>query len=217
MEYYLISVSTDLKEIGRYYQTKGLPTGYTSKWYDEPNSMTNLAYNCLPDFTPDLKWELEGKAKLTDIVSASNITAVGFLMSEKAKSIFQKFELLEHKFHDATLIVKEQALHYYFLQIVCKDFHMIDFQRSSFCVADLTGEKEYDIDVFSSDDLFAKQEQLELGLVITLEKLFLKNHIEPDLFFFPFIHSKYFASQRLVNELNSNITGYQTLPQQIMP
>jgi len=217
MEYYFISISTDLKEIGRYYQTKGLPEGYTSKWFDEPNSMTNLAYNALPDFIPDLKWELESKAKLTDIISAGNITADGFLMNEKTKEIFQQFNLLEHKFHDATLIVKGQKLRYYFLQIVCKDFDMIDFQRSSFCVASLTGIKKYDINIFSSDDLFEKQKQLDIGVGIKLEKLFLKNNIEPDLFFFPYLHVDYFASQSLVNALNdNNITGYQTLPQRII-
>lgn len=217
MQYYLISISTDLKEIGRYFQTKGLPTGYTSKWYDEPNSMTNLVYNSLPDFIPDLKWELEDKAKLTDIVSAGNITADGFLMNEKAKNIFQRFNIIEHRFHDAILIVKGQVLRYYFLQIVNKDFEIIDFKHSSFCVANIIGEKAFDIDISSSDDLFSKQSQLELGLAVKAKKLRLKENMEPDLFLFPFIHSDFFVSQNLVNELNNNnIEGYQTMPQSII-
>src|SRR3569623_486669 len=118
MMYHFLSVSTNEKEIGRYYQTKGLPEGYTSKWYDDSNSMTNLTSSSLPDFIPDLKWELEEKAILTDIVSASNVTGKGFLISEKAKTIFENFDLAEHKFHKASLVVKNQTFQYYYLQLI---------------------------------------------------------------------------------------------------
>ena len=219
MTYYFLSVSTNEREIGCYFQTEGLPEGYTSKWYDEPNSMTSLTDSALPDFIPDLIWELKEEAILTDIISAGNITATGFLMSEKAKAIFENFNLIEHKFHQASLIVKDQTLAYYYLQLVNRDFTGINFNNSSFCIADLFGIKEDDSNILSSDDLIEKQKRLELGLVISAEKLsFFDTFKTPDLFFFPIIHSDIFISQNLLNELmENNITGYEVTIQCILP
>ncbi|MDB4918189.1 hypothetical protein [Mucilaginibacter sp.] len=217
MMYYFLSVSTKEDEIGCYHQTTGLPEGYTSKWYDEPNSMTNLTDSSLPDFVPDLIWELKDDAILTDIISAGNITATGFLMSEKAKAIFERFNLIEHKFHKASLIVKDQTLAYYYLQLVNMDFTEINFNKSSFCIGNVFRMKENDINILSSHDLIEKQKKLELGHIIYAEKLSVNETFKAlDLFFFSIIHDDIFVSQNLLNELiENNITGYDVTIQNI--
>lgn len=216
MKYYFLSTSVDEKEIGTYFQTEGLPEGYTSKWYDEPDSMTKLVRDSLPDFIPDLKWELKPKAKLTDIISVGNITATGFLMNEKAKAIFQSFNLIDHKFHNATLFVKSQPLHYYYLQLTNGNFENIDIEKSSFCITNAFRLKKNDIIITSYNDLIEKQKKLEFGNIISAEKIHIKN-TDFDLFFFPFIHNDIFVSEKLLNELRKyKITGYRVKGQDIL-
>jgi hypothetical protein len=216
MKYYLLSVSTNEKEIGSFFQTEGLPTGYTSKWYDEPNSMTKLVDDSLPDFSPDLKWELKPNAKLTDIVSAGNITATGFLMSTKAKTVFQRHNLAQHKFHNSKLIVNNNTIDYYYLQLVNRDFQDINLEESSFSITNAFRMKEDDITIDSYNDLIEKQKSLEFGNIISAEKIYLKK--DPfDLFFFPLIHDGIFASERLLNDIiNHMITGYDAKEQHIL-
>jgi hypothetical protein len=216
MKYYLLSPSTNEKEIGAYFQTEGLPKGYTSSWYDEPNSMTKLTDSSLPSFTPNLRWELKPEALLTDIISAGNITATGFLMSLKAKNIFEKYFLPQHKFHNSELIVNNNTIDYYYLQLIIRDFQDIDLERSSFGITNAFRMKENDVTITSYDDLIEKQESLEFGNVINAEEIFIKNTFF-DLFFFPFIHNDIFASEKLLNDLSDHkITGYDAKAQHIL-
>ena len=99
MKYYSLSYSTDEKEVGKVWpQCKAIPEGYDHKWLDLPNSMTKLTNDAFPNENPDLVFELDKKAKLTDIISPSNIYAVGLLVNEKAKLILEGFNLITHIF-----------------------------------------------------------------------------------------------------------------------
>jgi hypothetical protein len=82
MEYYILKNATTRKQVGHYIQTAGWVDGCN---INAPNSMANLDSEEFPNFIPDLRFDLEEKAKLTDIVSASNIVAHGFLINEKVK------------------------------------------------------------------------------------------------------------------------------------
>jgi hypothetical protein len=135
MEYYILSNATEEKIIGKKYpQCKGMPSGLglTSKWFEQPNSMTKLTNDEFPNFEPELIFELEEKAILTDVVSPSNISAKGMLVNEKVKNILSNFTLMEHKYYPATLIHKEQKLNYYWLHFVKKDLIGLDLDKSIF-------------------------------------------------------------------------------------
>ncbi len=218
MKYHLISVNTDEKIIGCYPQTAGLPKGYTDKWLDSPNSMTNLSDNSLPSFTPDLKWKLKSDAILTDIISATNITSTGFLMSQKAKSIFECFHTGVHIYHKAHLIYNKQLLQYYYLQLVHRTLQDINFSSSAFYLSNLFGIKQSDITLTSEYELTEKQHSLPVGQMIRAEKIvFGANHQHFDLFFFPVIHNEVFASEILVKELQKeNISGIEYIQQNII-
>lgn len=130
MKYYLLSNSANKNEVGIYPQTTGLVDGYVEF---SDNSMVNLTSDELPNFIPDLRFELEEKAILTDIISVSNLDyAVGFFMNEKAKNIFQKFKVITHKYYDGALNVKGKILSYSWLHIVNSSFSGIDFLNSTF-------------------------------------------------------------------------------------
>ena len=78
MKFYLLSNSAKKTEVGTYPQTTGLVDGYEE--FAE-NSMVNLNSDEFPNFAPDLRFELEEKAILTDIIRPSNLDyAKGLMM-----------------------------------------------------------------------------------------------------------------------------------------
>jgi restriction endonuclease len=112
MHYYIVRNSLNNKEVGKaLFQCKSMPEKKSgTRWFDEPNSMTNLTNNEFPDFVPDLQFELENKAKLTDIIKPTNLPAQGFLLSEKAKAVFESFNLMEHLYYNAIVITPKGEL-----------------------------------------------------------------------------------------------------------
>lgn len=210
MEYFLISNSTDKKEVGRYIQTKGLPDGYTSKWFDAPNSMTKLTNDNFPKQDPDLIFELEPKTKLTDIVSASNISARGLLMNEKTKNIFEQFNLPEYKFYPATLIVKSNKLQYYWLHIINNSLNDIDYQKTEFYESNSIRIKIKELSINSKEGFFEnKNNNIKDGNLISTNRLHIK-YSTCDLLIFPLIHSDIIISNKLTEKLISNkIKGFE--------
>ncbi|MFM7851644.1 MAG: imm11 family protein [Flammeovirgaceae bacterium] len=202
MKYYLLSHSSEKKEVGDFPQTTDKET--TSIEFSSQASLTN---ECFPEITPALNFELTKKAKLTDVLSASNIQARGLLISEKVKTIFEKFNIMNHKFYPGTVTHKDKKLPYYWLHIVNSSFEGIDFQKSQFMEIGFTGRKVADVEVNSFEDY----KNISKTKMIDAEKLvltsgFLVNNL--DLFFFPNISSYLISSERLVIELtNNNITG----------
>lgn len=211
MEYFLISNSTDKKEVGHYIQTKGLPDGYTSKWFDAPNSLTKLTNDDFPKQDPDLIFELEPKAKLTDIVSASNISARGLLMNEKTKNIFEQFNLPEHKFYPATLIVKSNKLQYYWLHIINNSLDDIDYQKTEFYLYSYSDGKLDTIEISSTEDYNNQWmntdgvDRIKSDNIIIKYNSTLKNK---DLLLFGELHNNILISKSMASILNSsNISG----------
>ena len=212
-----MSVSSSITEIGCYPQTEGLPDNYTTLWFDSKNSMTHLKSDSLPNFIPNLIWQLKKEAIVTDIISTSNITGKGFLMNNKAKEIFGLHRLINYKFHEVILISKGVEYQYYYLQLVNDNLDMIDFKDSVFCVTNPFRMKEKGIEIQSLSDLRNKLSNLNLGKLISAEKLKLKSSYEYDLFFLPFIHNNFFISESFKKILiDNNITGLHFEEQNIL-
>lgn len=133
MEYYILTNSTETKEIGRKYpQCKGVPYGYTFKWFEAENSMTKLSNLTFPDFIPDLQFELEEKAKLSDMVSPSNISAKGILCSPKMLDLIASYIMDSHKVFNAKILFNDVWYDYHWIHFVYKDIDFIDLENSVF-------------------------------------------------------------------------------------
>ena len=225
MKYFFISNSGDENIIGKVApQCKGIPSviknGY--KWFDQPNSMTLLNNESFPNFKPDLIFELDENALLTDIVSPSNITAKGFLINEKTKDVIIKFNLNNYQLYPATLIVKKSMLKYYWLHFKTEhDFLLrnIDYQKSQFHICDLTYTKSNEVEIKSYEDYLIKRKNLFLQY-ISASKIIVNELIknkEYDLFYFGNMFLHCFVSDRLVSELRANnITGFDLKDQNIL-
>lgn len=128
--YYKLRNAITRKQVGYQFQTTGFIDGYD---IHGPNCRTKLDYDRFPDFVPDLRFELHKKSKLTDVVTASNISATGFLINEKVKEIFDECLLPEHRYYEATLLNHDgNVLPYYWLHLISNDYKMIDFESSIF-------------------------------------------------------------------------------------
>lgn len=224
MNYLILSNSADKKEIGtKYPQCMGMPSdlGFTFEWFKQPNSMTKLRNDEFPNFAPDLVFELEKKAKLTDFISPSNISANGFLINQKVKDLLSQFNLMEHRYYPATLIVKGNKLNYYWLHFInCEEKYLgnIDYKNSTFEVTNLIYTKLQDIEIKSRDDFREKQMNLPMKH-IRVSKLRLTEELAAenlDLFYIAYIHSYYWCSGKLCKAFQDNgITGIELKNQNI--
>ena len=213
MKYYILSNATDEKEIGKIYpQCKGVPKGYSFDCYNEANSMTKLSNNEFPKEKPALIFELEKKAKLTDVISPSNISARGFLINKKVKNLLCDLKIIEYKIYPATLFANKQVLDYYWFHPIKNDFVGIDFKNSEFIETNLMMYKIKNVQVNCIEDYntCSQNKQKKFNLIIT-EKLVLKEEYKKlDIFFFPLIHQDLIVSDKTIDSIqNNSITGFK--------
>src|SRR5690606_25582916 len=165
------SNSGDEKTIGKKYpQCKGMPSGMglTQNWFESPNSMTKLTNLDFPNFDPELIFELEDAAILTDVVSPSNISAKGFLINEKVKKLFEGFKLIEHKYYPAVLIVRRNRLQYYWLHFKANEDYFlrkIDYKQSKFHISNLAYKRIDDLKIFSYQEYLERRKSLSMKYI----------------------------------------------------
>ncbi|MCB0429294.1 MAG: hypothetical protein H6585_12095 [Flavobacteriales bacterium] len=222
MEYDILTCSTKEEVVGKSYpQCKGMPSGYgfTKEWFEKSNSMTKLNNNAFPNAQPELLFELEEDANLTDLLSPSNISARGLLLSQRAKEVFENSTMIEHKFYPASVKFNEKNYKYEWLHLVKGDLFGVDFSASSFQVTNLAFVKINDLKLSSYDEFLKEKSELKMKHIrasrLILDKDYAKNSY--DLLMFPFIHSNIFISKRLVNQIETKgLTGFSFIKQNIL-
>lgn len=126
---YSIKTSDLLCEIGEYPQLS------LSKTYT-PNKgihYSNLRWDILSEDDPNLEFELNTSARLTDILSNS-ITTFGLVVSEKLKQILEKTRLNEYKFYPVIVKSKVNTYKYYWFHYPFDFWKYVDFNNTSFLV-----------------------------------------------------------------------------------
>ncbi|MBL4715988.1 MAG: hypothetical protein JKX95_05085 [Bacteroidia bacterium] len=211
MKYYILSHASDQKVIGEYPQTKPTEAPYQNGLFD-PDSRSNLENDKFPEIPPKLDLELDKKAKLTDIISASNIQAVGLFINEKVKNILSEFNILNHEFYEGSLSHNGKTDPYFWLHIVNDSLKGIDFENSIFAETDLFGDKVNEVRVDSESDWYIKNKECEDMNFLNADKLvFTANFMDRnyDIFLFPYIHHYIIVSERVIQSLEDfKITGY---------
>lgn len=217
MKYFRLKNSNSHKEVGFQFQTNGYIEGYE---IDGPNSRTKLTYDIFPDFVPDLRFGLHPKSKLTDVVDASNISAMGFLINEKVKNIFSQFKNSGYRFYDATIIDHNgQMLPYFWMHIVSNNYSMIDFEKSifrksNFPLKTATTKNGDSIDILNIDDFEEKGEILfHDDYYVVPDEIKIDNKEEYDCLYFSKLRIKsVYISERLAKMLKKEkVTGIEIL------
>jgi hypothetical protein len=219
MNYYYLRKS--FKDIGSApMQIKDMSNGYE---FGAANSLRKLTFFTKPAFTPNLQYfVLAHKAKVTDFIQNSFISAYGFLISQKAKSIMVNFNLPQHIYFIAGVMYHKKMLgDYYWLHLLEEDTHLIDLAESSFYLQNKgLYDDWYENEVEPAD--FKSMEEFELK---DKEIAGSRRHIRPyrlsvkanslnrDLYIFTFMRSQYIISENLKNALEAEkITGIEILP-----
>lgn len=217
MKYFLLDYSTKKEKVGSVYpQCEGIAEGYTHKWFEKPTSMTKLTNDVFPNNNPELIFDISDKAILTDIVSPSNISAIGLLINEKSKQIFEKFNLNSHKFYSAKVRENNNSYDYYWLHPVKKDLLGVDFNNSKFQITNIVGMPISDIAIESWDDFFEKKSNLSMKNIVPT-KLFIDDTLKSDFIYLPYILEKILISEELAIEIaHQKITGIEIKEQNIL-
>lgn len=209
MNWYSVSVSTDEKVVGKYPQTDGMGLGYN---LNAPNSVWNIPNLKMPDFEPAFDYFLlDKKAKLTDVISTALINARGFLISNKLKTILDKFHLTKHIYYPVKILHKKDFItNYYWLHFIEDNSNDIDFKNSSF-------ELMHPLPFFRTDIIKLDGKEADIITANRLAnpdfKLFpkkIKNQRPKNIDFlvFDFLYNPFYVSADLIKALeNNSITG----------
>lgn len=207
MIYYIVSNSADEKVVGCYPQTSGLFEGYD---HALPNAMENLTSDEFPDFVPDLRFELDDEAKLTDVVSASNLDfATGLLMNHKAKGIFEKCKIMAHEYFPAIVRTNSGEIPFYWLHMVSPiPSPYIDIPKSVF--SEILPNQTKVSRNFSDGNELSQYFDTSINQLI-IKELTLTNDFESnnyDMFCLPGIFSWFLTSEKLCESIQKEkVTG----------
>lgn len=205
MKYYLIENDLDnTKVVGREYpQLECNTLGYA---------------HAIPSYGPckmqfKLSFDLVKGAKLTDVLSTLAISASGFIISERLRTLLENFKLERHELIPVKIISRNQTYNYYFLHFYGLDMvNCFDYQQSIFRITkwgfkDL-GLKKFDS--YESYQEYMKEYDKDYSLMTPLEHVVLKEEYKDfDFFSCPQFYHGMYVSERLKQCIeDSHITGF---------
>jgi len=216
MNYHKLSTSTDESIVGKVTQTEGMGGLYDLR---KSTSVWKIPSLEPMSFEPDLDYfNLEKKAKLTDVISTGLITAPGFILNEKVRSIFDQYKLPKHRYYPAKVVLKGVKHDYFWFHIeenIVLD-NVIDFGRSEFELRHslrFLGEPSK-LSLHSMDDL-AKVWKEYAGIqdVYPLQ-LVLRNDLKDyDMLAFRSFRDRIVINEPLKNQLeHDQVSGFEFMP-----
>jgi hypothetical protein len=214
-DYYILEVACNTKETGpEYPQVQKMNPGYD---YKAPNSVYALsrAVEKLPEFQPNLNYFIvEGKAKLTDLLSAAPISG-GLLISPLFKSVLEKFRMPIYQFYPAMVSHKKAYFDYYWLHLISNLVDSVNYSKSTFFIYHNYKSNLGYIDITSKEDFTQKKAKIKKdnpGKTITIwaEKIKLNSDFDSslDLFEIGTFDSNIYITEKVKAAITSaNITG----------
>jgi hypothetical protein len=164
------------------------------------------------DYAPKLNFKLEKRAKATDILSQAEISALGLIINEKVKNIFNQFQLIEHQLFPITLQNTNDTYYWFHPIADLEKIDWIDYSQSTFYRSEF-GFHEEDLLFESYSEYLKKNKAINDMSTISIEKIKLNenfNSKEYDLFILPFLSRDIFISENLKIELEKiNISGIE--------
>ncbi len=201
----------------------------TGNVWPQANSIGETHYafdfHSFPDSSFEMGvFELEPNAKFTDVMSTS-ISAVGLLMSPKAKKIFEAFNLGKHKFYPCIVDdLKGESRTYFYLQLIADldADEYINFEKSEFVsFTGLSPTESDSVIQFASNQEYLnykadKYDRWKDGIddkmeMVDVKQLFINNlDTSLSIFMFSKMTQEIYASKELATALKVNgITGIE--------
>ncbi len=202
-KFYILKPAVDTKETGHVFPAV---ESYDDYDFNSSNSVYNLDSDSFPDFTPDIRFKLAKGAKLCDIMGQGTISACGLLISQNIKDVFEKFNLIPHKYFDATIEDIAVIHKYFWVHFVWEDgIKYLDFENSKFQIKRASKDLG-DVKIESLKDLHSKQGELGfIKMIQNYEYTFFNP--KQDLFIHP-LNKIIFISESLKTKM-SDISGVE--------
>lgn len=161
---------------------------------------------------PELVFEIEKRAKVTDVLSQAAISAHGMLISERFKTLMENFRIMNHVFYPAVVKTRTADLQYYWIHLADDSFvNKIDYTKSIFYWTRSTMRKGV-IELSSFDDYLGQKEKNGHLWGVDIDKIVLNKNFDMTLDMFgclPFDMGIY-VSERLKNAiLSMEISGLE--------
>jgi hypothetical protein len=221
MNYFIISESINPDVIGDDYpQTYKFIKGYNPESENGIFSIYDYRTS-FPDYIPDLDGiKLSGSAKLTDFVS-HGFKSCSFIVSEKAKSILEKYKLCMHRFYPLGLYKRNKKYDYFLFWIISDYSDFVDYEKSTFMEYNISSDKKFGaVSVRSKEELLQKKEIVKEKTDDLLQTIWGDNIVmnrsfgsELDFFEITIIDGSTYISERLKNDIEYNgLTGWDFNP-----
>lgn len=160
--------------------------------------------------------EFNKSAKPLDFVIHFSLTGtdtVGWFMSKKAKGVFEKFNLGNHKFYPMTATKNNEQFQYFLLAIKTQDDSFIDFSKSAFYFSD--GSRDFQskpTHCSSLEEYHKYMSSREDGnmVYIAARNIILNERFDKakDILYFDLMAGREYLSQRLIRAIIENkLTG----------
>lgn len=213
MEFYILDSSLEPKKSAQIY---GLDPDYISL---EVFQQGDLGYNDFPKEKVVFSGlHLRKGSVIVDFINEMGAYGgLGYLISEKAKTILENFNLTKHKFYQLPILeFKQKSYQYYYMQILSNpfDYSFINFEKSSFLKTDFFKENQREV-LFKNDIelkyAFENLDDLEEKIIpnkIVLNDVYLKSKLDMfglDNLYFPFIINSKIHKAFIENNINGII------------
>lgn len=209
MEFYILDNANDPVVTGNVYPQIASYGGWCYDNYEY--LVSQLTPDRLPEKDFSLNYlELDTKAILTDFVSVYN-PIWGFIISDKAKEIFEECNLPLHKYFKAILKNKESTYaNYNWIYLVSEVIHAINFNMSTFKLMKGALPIQIEERSFSSLDEMHEFQKLNTRVRIIPNKIYIQfNKVQTDIFKIGKFNFDWVVTEKLVNSLKrKSITGY---------
>ena len=204
MKYYSIELSADPKVIGKNYPQ---------------TSCTTLAQAHLINSwklfnpQPNLGFELNKSAVLTDFLSTSAVSSKGFLVGQTVKELLADFKLMQHQFFNAPVSEKKNTHPYFWLHLSEPSLsRLLDYEKSVFFRTEYTfREEEIQLKSYDHYDQLKKEDK-DASFGVELDSIVLGSEFDRTLDIFTFLPfaTGIFISERLATALKeSGLSGIE--------
>jgi hypothetical protein len=197
-----------------YYAIKNRTDEEVGSVYPQVNCITqeqahNLYANEFPSYDPELIFELNKNAKLTDVLSQAAISAQGLLVSDRMKSVLENHAIMKHRYYPVTIKMKNENFTYYWLHLNDDFTGYIDYKQTEFYWTKSTFRKG-NIQLSNFQEYLQKKQENGRLWDVSIDKLKLADNFDNSLnlvSFFPFDLKIYVSSNLKIILSNEQITG----------
>ena len=213
MNYYQISMTSDLNIIGHYPQTKLRTDQGDNVRVDGYLAMKAYKF---PDFIPNYKLELHPKAKPTNFLSKGPVN-FGWIVDGKLKRILESYKLPKHHYYKIKVFYKTEVLDYFWLHYIVDDFWDFLNTENSYCeVFSKKTPFEVQIDkvfpILSKEQVIEEKKKYRLGRT-RIGKITMKSNFPKYDLYETDIYSHTIISHLMKSHLEKeNITGIEIKP-----